>query len=79
MHFTLYTFFFQRVLMGQSMSVINPVMQTGDKFLASGNTHIALNFYREAIFLFPGSAICHIREGQSLLSLVSFDGTTYTI
>ena len=58
--------------MGQGMNVIlNVVMQTGDKFLRSGNAHIALNFYREAIFLFPGNAICHIREGQSLVSLVS--------
>ena len=55
------------------MLVINRVMLPGDHFLRSGCAHIALGFYREAIFLFPGIAICHIREGQSLIALVSID------
>ena len=57
--------------MGLDTKVINVLMQTGDKFLIDGNAHIALNFYREAVYLFPGAAICNIREAQSLLPLVS--------
>lgn len=65
--------FLQLVLKGCGMFVINRVMQPGDHFLRNGCPHIALGFYREAIFLFPGNAICHIREGQSLIALVSID------
>ena len=53
--------------------VINMVMRSGDKFLTDGNAHIALSFYREAVYLFPATAICNIREAQSLIALVSFD------
>lgn len=63
--------FLQLVLKGCGMFVINRVMQPGDHFLRNGCPHIALGFYREAIFLFPGNAVCHIREGQSLIALVS--------
>ena len=65
------SFFFQWVLMGLDTKVINVLMQTGDRFLTDGNAHIALSFYREAVYLFPGAAICNIREAQSLLPLVS--------
>lgn len=63
----------QWVLRGLDTEVINMVMQTGDKLLADGNAHIALNFYREAVFLFPDTTICKIREAQCLLALVSID------
>jgi hypothetical protein len=57
--------------MGLNGRVINEVMQTGDAFLTNGNAEIALNFYREASYLFPGNAICYIREAQSHIALVS--------
>ena len=66
-------FFLQLVLRGYGLTVFNRVMQPGDYFLRNGCPHIALGFYREAIFLFPGNAICHIREGQSLIAMVSID------
>ena len=69
-------FFLQWVLKGLDTQVINMVMQTGDKFLRDGNAHIALNFYREAVFLFPATVICNIREAQCLLALVSRVGFT---
>jgi hypothetical protein len=48
-------------------------MQTGDEFLTDGNAEIALHFFRETSYLFPGSAICCIREAQCYLVLVSID------
>lgn len=59
--------------MGLDIRVINVVMQTGDEFLTNGNAEIALHFFREASYLFPGSAICCIREAQCHLVLVSID------
>ena len=59
--------------MGLDTKVINVLMQTGDKLLTDGNVVIALNFYREAVYLFPAAAICNIREAQCLVALVSVD------
>ena len=59
--------------MGLDTKVINVLMQTGDKLLTDGNVVIALNFYREAVYLFPAAAICNIREAQCLVALVSID------
>ena len=57
--------------MGLDRRVINEIMLRGDEFLKNGDPKIALNFYREASYMFPGSAICYIREAQSLIALVS--------
>ena len=46
-------------------SLINMVMRSGDKFLTDGNAHIALSFYREAVYLFPATAICNIEKRKA--------------
>ena len=68
----------QWLLMGLDRHVINVIMQTGDKFLTTGNAEIALEFYREARSLFPKAAICCIREAQCHLALVSI-GLLWTL
>ena len=45
-------------------------MQTGDVFL-NEKPKIALELYREASSLFPGFAICYIREAQCHILMVS--------
>ena len=50
--------------------VINVIMQTGDKFLAEGKAEIALNFFHEACYFWPSSAVCFTREAQCHLLLV---------
>jgi hypothetical protein len=59
--------------MGMDGHVINTVMEMGDEFLRRKNIDIALEFYREARFLFPYVAICCIREALCYVIQVSMD------
>ncbi|XP_028391336.1 uncharacterized protein LOC114516141 isoform X3 [Dendronephthya gigantea] len=61
------------LLLGLDTKVINVVMRMGDEFFRTGDIEMALNFYREAGFLFPETAICFIREAQCLIELDYFD------
>ncbi|XP_028391332.1 LOW QUALITY PROTEIN: uncharacterized protein LOC114516140 [Dendronephthya gigantea] len=61
------------LLLGLDAKVINVVMRMGDEFFRTGNIEMALNFYREAGYLFPETGICLIREAQCLIELDYFD------
>ena len=57
--------------MGVGNRIFNVVMQTGDMFLKGGKPEIALELYREDSFLFPDKPICHIRQAECQVILVS--------
>ena len=57
--------------MGVGDHIFNVVMRTGDRFLNGGKPEIALELYREATFLFPDNPICHFRQAECQVILVS--------
>ncbi|XP_046854577.1 stress response protein NST1-like [Xenia sp. Carnegie-2017] len=79
--FEMYTFFqlrddietFQLIFPDFNRFLINVLLRTGDRYLASKEKKIALHLFQEAKRFFPQISICYLKEAECHIAMGSID------